>query len=300
MEHPVFGISSRAFTRWEAWCWLLDRAAYRDGDAVVRGRKMSLRVGDIATSLGALGDVWKWPRSSVRRFLTSLEKAEFITQRLEHRGGTVSGTHNGTPNDATARLLSICDYNKNPNNDRRSSDACGTPPGTDADPTNGAAPYKLDSKEDNKRRKRDLPKGDRRQPDLLGAQVISMPPDEVKMALEAYMTAARELGLRLPRGGMSAERRAALRRQLRTVGLSRWEEAMIKLREAEWITSKGWRSFSIDHLANPDTFERLLAGDFDVVFGRQQQETTWERERREYLESGGENSLYRGMKGGST
>lgn len=295
MEHSVFGISGRAFSRWEAWCWLLDRAAYKDGDTTIRGHRIALRVGDVPVSLAILGNAWMWSRSSVRRFLVGLEKAGFISQNMESAPGTRTGTPPGTPVDTIMRTVTVCDYGRNRGPETVRAATNDTPPDTGTDTPPDTPPYMLTLKEDKKRRKKDHPSGDSdRQADLLSGEVIAMPTDDVRIAFEAYQAVARELGLSVPKD-LTNDRRPKLRRVLKEEGgLAGWAEALNKLRESKWITSGGWVGFSLDGMTNRDNFRKLIAGGYSKVFG-QPEETAFQRDRREYLESDGANSFYRAL-----
>lgn len=284
---PIFGGPKRSFTKWEAYCWLLDHVAFESRRANFREQPVDLTRGQIATSLGELSKKWGWEKYATQRFLKALEKARMISV-----AATVSATGIATG----MSVITVCKYSVN----KTLPDEDATAGATGSATKSETPPYKQSL---NKKKKESLPSGEsrqQRQSDLLSAEVITMPADDVQRAIDAYETVGRELGLKLPRGGVSAERRSAIRRCLKAKGgLPGWAAALRKLSEAKWITSGGWRGFSIDDFANPDKFERLMAGDFDIVYG-QKSETTWERERREYLETGGQNSLYRGMKGDGT
>ena len=73
------------FSRGQAFIDLLLGAYYKDGSAVVHGRRMSLLRGELATSISELAERWGWSRGKVSRFLKMLSDDEsivFKTDRL--------------------------------------------------------------------------------------------------------------------------------------------------------------------------------------------------------------------------
>lgn len=94
MDHPVFG--REPFTRAQAWCWLIERAAWRDTIQSVGRHNVRVQRGQIAVAVRYLAEAWQWSKSSVDRFLTRLET------------GTMIGTQSGTQYS----IISICNYEK--------------------------------------------------------------------------------------------------------------------------------------------------------------------------------------------
>ena len=69
-DHPMF--APEPFTEREAWLWMIAEAAWKP--MTVRAGRFVLQIdrGQIACSLRFLATRWKWPETSVRRFLSRL------------------------------------------------------------------------------------------------------------------------------------------------------------------------------------------------------------------------------------
>jgi len=69
-DHPMF--APEPFTEREAWLWMIAEAAWKP--MTVRAGRAVLQIdrGQIACSLRFLATRWKWPETSVRRFLSRL------------------------------------------------------------------------------------------------------------------------------------------------------------------------------------------------------------------------------------
>lgn len=289
IDHPAFRERDR--DAYSAFLWLVQEAALTPRSIGYGRRAVQIQRGQLSHSIRYLGEQWGWARMRVHRFIKRLTSEGLILVDSVIPRCYESGTASGT----AETVITICNYDAFSGQ----SESLGQHVIQERDGT-GTSNKNLRKEE---KRKSTHPMGESpsrpgKQPDLLGAEVIEMPPDEVRQAFEAYKLVAGDLGLSVPRA-MSGKRRPLIRARLKEEGAEKWSEALQRLRNAVFITSGSWRGFDIDDFANRVTFTKLMAGRYDVVFG-QQQETTWERERREYLESGGENSLYRGMKGGST
>jgi len=71
-DHPLF--RSEAFSKRDAWAWMVEQAAFADHD-VERGDKIiSLKRGQFCQSLRYMAKAWRWDEKKVRRFLASAEK----------------------------------------------------------------------------------------------------------------------------------------------------------------------------------------------------------------------------------
>lgn len=280
MDHPVFGISKRPSTKWEAYCWLLDHAAFDQSKTNFRGAEVTLARGEIPISLGFLAGTWRWHRSAVKRFLDGLVAAEFIEYPTH-------GTIDGTAIDTAVTIVSLCKYSYISTTSKGLCADSGTANGTVV----GGSPY-IDPL--NKRNKKTTKDSDR-QPDMLGyGLVVPMPVDDVQIAYEGYRVTARALGLSVPQM-LTTERRRLLRQRLTDVGgLDGWKAALEKVARSDWITSGRWKNFSIDDMTNRGKFCRLMEGRYETVFDQSQsEETPWTRDVREYQESDGEHSLFR-------
>ena len=81
-DHPdYFG---EAFTRMHAWIDLLLMANYRDGFIRVRGIKVPVSRGQVATSSLSLSKRWMWSRGKVQRYLNELESSGQISQQTNN------------------------------------------------------------------------------------------------------------------------------------------------------------------------------------------------------------------------
>jgi hypothetical protein len=89
MENPVF--ADEPFSRAQAWAWLIENAAWKDGVTVRRrGQPVVLERGQLSTSLRALADAWRWSKSKVDRFLADLETAHMLGQSAGHNGAVLT------------------------------------------------------------------------------------------------------------------------------------------------------------------------------------------------------------------
>lgn len=75
-DHPVFG--NEAFSRRDAWEWMIANAAYQAHDVGVIGKRVRVERGQLLYSLRYLARAWQWDDAKVRRFLSRLEKEEMI------------------------------------------------------------------------------------------------------------------------------------------------------------------------------------------------------------------------------
>jgi hypothetical protein len=286
LNHPVFGIDRRPFTKWEAYCWLLDHAAFDRQEATQRGKSVKIARGQLATSIGDLAKAWKWQKSAVLRFLIGLSEAGFIVYKPGKVAGTERGTVRGTADGTGVTVITFCKYCGSDAKSNVAGTERGTVSGTADGTVAESSPYMLSlKKEDKKERKSTQPSAESgRQPDLLGGQVVALPVDDVRLAFEAYQQIGRELGLSVP-VDLTGDRRPRLRRALQERGgLAGWETALEMLRGAQWITSGRWKNFSIDDMLNPGKLTKLLEGRYNNVWGEGVQEHPVLQEAREYRE----------------
>ncbi|MBQ4206232.1 MAG: hypothetical protein II662_06205 [Bacteroidales bacterium] len=87
---------SEPFTRMSAWFDLLLMANYKPSVIYVRGIKVDIDRGQLATSSKSLAERWRWSRGKVERYLNELE----IEQQIEQQKNNV------------INLISITNYNK--------------------------------------------------------------------------------------------------------------------------------------------------------------------------------------------
>ncbi|HVM85174.1 MAG TPA: hypothetical protein VMW18_14885, partial [Candidatus Binatia bacterium] len=66
----MFG--SEPFSHRDAWCWLIERAAWRHHLCEVNGDALFVRRGQLYASLHRLADLWGWTYGAVQRFVARL------------------------------------------------------------------------------------------------------------------------------------------------------------------------------------------------------------------------------------
>lgn len=92
-DHPLL-TTGEAFSRREAWLWMVAEAAWKPRKVNRNGTVFSLERGQFAHSVRFMAHAWGWSKSSVDRFLTRLKTGTMI----ETAGGTAS------------LLVTICNY----------------------------------------------------------------------------------------------------------------------------------------------------------------------------------------------
>lgn len=70
-DNPILKEPGRRFSKWEAWFWIVSREARGLPD-----EKNGLGRGEFVASVRELAKRWKWSRSSVQRFLKTLQKGD--------------------------------------------------------------------------------------------------------------------------------------------------------------------------------------------------------------------------------
>jgi hypothetical protein len=99
LDHPVVGVSTRkAFTKTEAWLWLLFEAAYRPRRYQAGIVVVELQRGQLAHTTRYMANAWHWPETNVRRFL----------ERLKTGAGT--GAMIGAESGPGTTIITICNY----------------------------------------------------------------------------------------------------------------------------------------------------------------------------------------------
>lgn len=91
---PFFG--NDAFSRRDAFVWLIEKAAYSATRIYVAGKPVDLKRGQLCASLRFMATAWRWSDFKVRHFLKGLE----IDQKII--ADTIAGQ----------TLLTICNYDK--------------------------------------------------------------------------------------------------------------------------------------------------------------------------------------------
>jgi hypothetical protein len=295
MDHTVFG-GTRRFNRWEAYCWLLDHAAFDHQTTTVNGKPVKLDRGQIALSVGSLAKAWKWPKSSVQRFLEGLEREGFIV----YLPAVVLSTDARTEARTDSKVITLCKYYAI----STYMEDYGSGVRTDERTNAAITPYVLNLKKDNKGiRKNHHPSdgcqrdAENRQDSLFpSADVVTLKVDQEQAAFDAYNAMAERLDLRTCRS-FSPDRRAKMRQRLREVGgIDGWMIALDKVSESHFIRSwrtGGWSAFGLHSLLQQETLARLMDDAYNGKrASKEPTETDNQRSVREYREKHGEDSLF--------
>lgn len=113
--HKIF--RSEAFSRKDAWVWLIENALWEDRHVVAAGKSVLLKRGQLCYSIRFMADAWKWDKAAVSRYLTRLTTEAMIETETE-TGQTIiticnydryqtsspdDETQDDTPDDTTVR-----------------------------------------------------------------------------------------------------------------------------------------------------------------------------------------------------
>lgn len=93
-NHPMFA-SREAFSKLEAWIWLISEAAWKPHRRRINGVTVDLLRGQVSHSLRHLAECWGWSVKRVRGFLDALEEDAMIA----------------TSTDTGITVITICKYN---------------------------------------------------------------------------------------------------------------------------------------------------------------------------------------------
>lgn len=94
-DHHMF-TSREAFSKREAWMWLISEAAWKPHRRRIAGATVNLDRGQIAHSLRHLADQWSWSVKRVRGFLDALTEEAMIA----------------TTTDTGVTVITVCKYNE--------------------------------------------------------------------------------------------------------------------------------------------------------------------------------------------
>jgi len=86
-DSDPFWLETRVYSRFEAWLWLIERAAWKDHKTMIGGHVTTLRRGEVPTSLTFLAKAWGWGPRRVRTFLALLVRdgRAVVRDRVESR-----------------------------------------------------------------------------------------------------------------------------------------------------------------------------------------------------------------------
>ncbi len=105
MENPTF--MNERHTRAQAWCWLIERAAWKDCRVDIKGQTIVLKRGQLSYSTRFLAKAWQWPETVVRRFLIRLKSDAMIDTESSH-----TRLKTGAASGAGQTIITICNYGK--------------------------------------------------------------------------------------------------------------------------------------------------------------------------------------------
>lgn len=77
-DHPILSEPNRAYSRREAWLWLLAEAAWKPRKVGRIGATIELERGQLAHSIRFMANAWGWSKSAVERFLARLKTGTMI------------------------------------------------------------------------------------------------------------------------------------------------------------------------------------------------------------------------------
>jgi len=98
--------TNEPFSERDAWCWLIEHAAWKPTRARIRGATVELDRGEMTFSVRFLADRWQWSKSRVDRFLCRLASENMVKTRSKI--GTVTGRKAGQ----SQSIITICNYEK--------------------------------------------------------------------------------------------------------------------------------------------------------------------------------------------
>lgn len=149
MNHPLF--AGEAFTRFQAWEWMIREACWKDSSTRVKGKSITLKRGQFTHSIRFMADAWGWTKDRVARFVNALETETMVMTEAE-----------------TGQLvITICKYDEYQAGPNEDATACETATAT-------AARQQRDREERRERSKERKEKKDR-SPN--GDLVLGDPPD---------------------------------------------------------------------------------------------------------------------------
>ena len=105
----------KPYTRGQAWIDLIMKANFKDVRKIIKGKRVTIRRGQVLRSVENLAEDWGWSNGKVRRFLSYLTGEKMVQQtgtpcgtlitienyetfqNPRHSNGTPNGTPNGSP-----------------------------------------------------------------------------------------------------------------------------------------------------------------------------------------------------------
>lgn len=93
-DNPLFG--REAYSRRDAWIWMIERACYTPKDIDISGKTVTLQRGQFSSSLRYMAKAWGWDEAKVRRFLSRARSENMIDAAT----------------DAGQTIVTICNYDR--------------------------------------------------------------------------------------------------------------------------------------------------------------------------------------------
>jgi hypothetical protein len=94
MESGFFG--EAPYSDREAWCWMIEEAAYEPTVVPVNGEPVTLQRGQFSASIRFMAEKFQWSKDRVTRFMNRLTKWEMVS----------------TDTSTGQNLVTICNYSK--------------------------------------------------------------------------------------------------------------------------------------------------------------------------------------------
>lgn len=81
MNHDA--LKEPKFSKREAWCWLIENAAWKDHKIVWRCQVIEINRGQVPISIRNLSEIWGWSINKVQRFLDVLKTDTMVDTRTD-------------------------------------------------------------------------------------------------------------------------------------------------------------------------------------------------------------------------
>ena len=72
MDHSLF--RGEPYSKAQAWCWLIEKAAWKRHRIAIGGKEIFLRRGQLSYSTRYMAKAWGWSEAKVRRVLRLFQK----------------------------------------------------------------------------------------------------------------------------------------------------------------------------------------------------------------------------------
>ena len=226
-------------TEREAFMWLIMEASYTRREKRIGSAAVWLDRGQLATSVRFMADAWKWPKSTVCRFIERLKKRDMI--------GTGIGTG--------VTVITICKYEEYQNahgaigtHKKQKRDSSGTAAGQQRDKPNTGNTGNTEDRDTN-----------------VSLVLFAPEPDQTEAAISKYNEAAKAIGWPIVQR-ISPARKAALKARLKDCGgIEGWTDAIQKAVDSDFLcgrTDKAWTGFGFDWLTKSANFTKLMEGNY--------------------------------------